>query len=393
MFGSNNLFTIFQQMVSPNLAFKRPLPPSDVSPPLVENKRHKAVAVGGTPQFPCKVSPQTSASPIAMLDLSADSSDDDTSLIMCSTSLDVSSSSSKGSPDVVVPNIPKPADASPDFGENCSSSGNSHDRNKPFMSQIRKGSLPVLPNFSRVKNDVNNNPKPELCRTLSESHVSIMKALNQSHNKEEILTGDFNNTLSLPVIKGGRHPDIQAISPETMADLLTGTYKDTISSFEVLDCRYPYEYEGGHIKNAQSWPTPQQVIDHVEAAKNSSEEVSPRGPGRNILVFHCEFSAERGPRAQRLLRQYDRFVNNDIYPSLHYPEIYLLEGGYKCFFEKFPELCTTGGYTRMVDPVFAEDLKLCRSHSRNYATESKLSRSKSVHSGKNKSGIRCLRRC
>ena len=54
---------------------------------------------------------------------------------------------------------------------------------------------------------------------------------------------------------------------------------------------------------------------------------------RTILIFHCEFSSERGPRLSRFLRSQDRQANKDCYPYLHYPEIYLLEGGYKVFFE------------------------------------------------------------
>lgn len=50
----------------------------------------------------------------------------------------------------------------------------------------------------------------------------------------------------------------------------------------------------------------------------------------HVLVFHCEFSSERAPRLARFLRNYDRSVN--VYPSLHYPEIYLLKDGYKEFY-------------------------------------------------------------
>ena len=35
----------------------------------------------------------------------------------------------------------------------------------------------------------------------------------------------------------------------------------------------------------------------------------------------------------REIRERDRLLNSDNYPRLHYPEIYLLEGGYKNFFE------------------------------------------------------------
>jgi len=33
-----------------------------------------------------------------------------------------------------------------------------------------------------------------------------------------------------------------------MNDILTGKYDDVINSYRIIDCRYPYEFDGGHIK-------------------------------------------------------------------------------------------------------------------------------------------------
>lgn len=33
-----------------------------------------------------------------------------------------------------------------------------------------------------------------------------------------------------------------------VADLLSGEYDEAVNSFTIIDCRYPYEYSGGHIK-------------------------------------------------------------------------------------------------------------------------------------------------
>ena len=51
------------------------------------------------------------------------------------------------------------------------------------------------------------------------------------------------------------------------------------------------------------------------------------------IVFHCEFSMHRGPQMYNLMRQTDRKINENRYPLLFYPEIYLLEGGYKDFYK------------------------------------------------------------
>ena len=62
--------------------------------------------------------------------------------------------------------------------------------------------------------------------------------------------------------------------------------------------------------------------------------ILPSSPEKRILlVFHCEFSSERGPRMCRFVRERDRVLND--YPNLHYPELYVLKGGYKDFFPHF----------------------------------------------------------
>lgn len=62
--------------------------------------------------------------------------------------------------------------------------------------------------------------------------------------------------------------------------------------------------------------------------------VVPRCPDKRIvIIFHCEFSSERGPRMCRFVREQDRAMNE--YPALHYPELYILKGGYKDFFPNF----------------------------------------------------------
>ena len=33
-----------------------------------------------------------------------------------------------------------------------------------------------------------------------------------------------------------------------MADLLDGKFDDLVEEFFIIDSRYPYEFEGGHIK-------------------------------------------------------------------------------------------------------------------------------------------------
>ncbi|OTF79033.1 Twine-like protein [Euroglyphus maynei] len=93
---------------------------------------------------------------------------------------------------------------------------------------------------------------------------------------------------------------------------------------------------------------------------------------RDILIFHCEFSSERGPSLYRFLRNKDRVKNSRVYPNLHYPEIYLLDGGYKEFFQNYSNLCEPCSYQPMHSKNHEEDLKkfrtICKSLDYKYST-------------------------
>lgn len=197
------------------------------------------------------------------------------------------------------------------------------------------------------------SPRPVLQRAFSENAVGVMTAMARS-SLEPDLIGDFTLPFALP-LTAGRHRDLKSISCHTLANLLRGEYKDSIAGYQVIDCRYPYEYEGGHITGAQNMYTPEQILSLMR------QPVAPSGLKRNILVFHCEFSLERGPRLSRFLRSSDRAHNQENYPSLHYPEVYLLHDGYKSFYNAHPELCTPSGYTAMLDPRHRGNLKDFRS--------------------------------
>lgn len=221
------------------------------------------------------------------------------------------------------------------------------------------------------------NSKPKFHRCHSESHVSIMKALNKSSGHDGNLVGDFSKQMLLPILEGGKHPDLKAISVDTLADVVRGKYKNKVASCRIIDCRYPYEYEGGHIIGAEMWHLPELVGEHLKAKKGAPVKASEEEL-RHIMVFHCEFSAERGPKTQRLLREMDRTANKEHYPALHFPEMYLLEGGYKSFYEKYPELCTPREYVRMLDPNHAEDLRHFRGKSKSWAAENKQSKNRNA---------------
>ena len=69
------------------------------------------------------------------------------------------------------------------------------------------------------------------------------------------------------------------------------------------------------------------------------------------------------------MRNYDRDTNQDSYPSLFYPELYLLEGGYSAFFPLHPMLCDPSNYLPMLHPDHVDQLRSMQSKRRGVQDE------------------------
>ena len=201
---------------------------------------------------------------------------------------------------------------------------------------------------------------------FSRVQENIISAMDKKE-AESSLVGDCSRSHSLPTIPG-KQQDLKYITPETMADVLTGRIQlSDNSDYQVIDCRYPYEFEGGHIPGALNLHTQEKLCDFVKKYHEASDKKD------TLLIFHCEFSSERGPKRARFLRNFDRQVNADNYPHLNFPEIYIMAGGYKDFFMQFPEECSPEGYTPMLHKDHKSDLKKFRSKSKSWTAGDRAS--------------------
>lgn len=163
------------------------------------------------------------------------------------------------------------------------------------------------------------------------------------------LIGDFSKQNILPTIKG-QHQDLKTVSPETVSRVLDLEFQE-IDQVYIIDCRYPYEYQGGHIKTAMNMHTKEEIYNFFLKKPKSCPEK------RTVLIFHCEFSSKRAPTLYRYLRNKDRDSHTHCYPKLFYPEIYVIHGGYKAFFESCQEYCEPQTYRPMVDENFTQEYK------------------------------------
>ncbi|XP_036280900.1 M-phase inducer phosphatase 3 isoform X1 [Pipistrellus kuhlii] len=195
-----------------------------------------------------------------------------------------------------------------------------------------------------------------LRKTVSLCDINATQMLEAASN-QGYLTGDFSKVCALPTVSG-RHQDLKYISPETVAALLLGKFQGLIEKFYIIDCRYPYEYLGGHIQGALNLFSQEELCNFFL----KMPVVPLDAQKRIIIVFHCEFSSERGPRMCRSLREEDRALNQ--YPALYYPELYILKGGYRDFFPDYPVLCEPQSYCPMHHQDHKAELLRCRSQSK-----------------------------
>ncbi|XP_055977609.1 M-phase inducer phosphatase 2 isoform X1 [Sorex fumeus] len=230
------------------------------------------------------------------------------------------------------------------------------DREGPVQSKRRKS---VTPPEEEEDEGEPEEPKARVLRSKSLCHDEIESLLDSDHRE---LIGDYSKAFLLQTVDG-KHQDLKYISPEMMVALLTGKFSNIVERFVIVDCRYPYEYEGGHIKTAVNLP--------LEKDAETFLLDSPITPcsleKRVILIFHCEFSSERGPRMCRFIRERDRAAND--YPNLYYPEMYILKGGYKEFFPQHPSFCEPQDYRPMNHEAFKEELRTFRLKTRSWAGE------------------------
>ncbi|XP_058534529.1 M-phase inducer phosphatase 1 isoform X3 [Ochotona princeps] len=126
------------------------------------------------------------------------------------------------------------------------------------------------------------------CLSLASSPKGTIE--NILDNDPRDLIGDFSKGYLFRTV-AGKHQDLKYISPEIMASVLNGKFANLIKEFVIIDCRYPYEYEGGHIKGAVNLHMEEEVENFL-----LKKPIVPTDGKRVIVVFHCEFSSERGPR-------------------------------------------------------------------------------------------------
>ncbi|KAL9582562.1 MAG: hypothetical protein Q9212_003223 [Teloschistes hypoglaucus] len=188
---------------------------------------------------------------------------------------------------------------------------------QPFPGIHSSSRSTASPMLGQVRKPSSNCPRPrkQFRRSLSmfEHPGDVMKQQQPQLGPAEaldIIMDTVDNPqlqLHLPHFMANEE-SVPRITKETMIDVLDGKYQEPYDQSLIVDCRFEYEYEGGHIDGAIN--------------VNSKEEA-------------------------KFLRQRDRAFNAHRYPLLTYPEVYILDGGYSSFFQDHRYRCSPQNYVEM----------------------------------------------
>lgn len=177
-------------------------------------------------------------------------------------------------PSTAVMGPPKSRLAFSNLGTNTRSS------NSPLTGHIRKPNGPT------------QRPRKQFRRSLSmfEHPAEVMKQQKpdqaESH-LHSVMDVDDTPQLQLPHFVPGQDL-MPRITKETMIDVLDGKYNQYYEESLIIDCRFEYEYKGGHIDGAINFNNKEEL-----ASKLFQQPLTQK----TLLIFHCEYSAHRAPIA------------------------------------------------------------------------------------------------
>lgn len=160
----------------------------------------------------------------------------------------------------------------------------------------------------------------------------------QSSGLQSVMDVDDAPSLKLPHFTTTEPESLPRITRETLVQVLDGAFDHVYDNKFIIDCRFEYEYNGGHIEGALNFCDKEKLAERLFESPSSAN---------TLLVLHCEYSAHRAPLMAKFVRSQDRKENAHQYPLLSFPEVYILDGGYSSFYHAHATRCFPQNYLRM----------------------------------------------
>lgn len=149
----------------------------------------------------------------------------------------------------------------------------------PTIGHVRKPSVPSQRPRKHMRRSLSMFEHPE--EILKQENINLCNA----EALGSIMDVDDIPPLKLPHFKPDEE-SLPRITKDTMVDILNGKYGQVYERSIIVDCRFEYEYEGGHIEGAIN-------VNSKEELATQLLDISPID--RALLIFHCEYSAHRAP--------------------------------------------------------------------------------------------------
>jgi hypothetical protein len=114
-------------------------------------------------------------------------------------------------------------------------------------------------------------------------------------NKEKYLLGVLDrgrdmvskSILNLPHFGASEPGSLPRITESTLLELLQGAYDHVYNEKVIIDCRFEYEYAGGHIQGALNYWDREKLVEWLFRKPSSSTST--------LVVLYCEYSEYRAP--------------------------------------------------------------------------------------------------
>lgn len=140
----------------------------------------------------------------------------------------------------------------------------------------------------------NAGPRPKIRRTMSMydnlENVSGTTTFSTPPKLLPIIDSPENHSPgeqhTLPCFTVKDDP-LRRIKKAVFLDILDNKYNQHYDEYFVVDCRFDYEYQGGHVEGAINVNTTE-ALEHIFFNEPKT--------GKVLIIFHCEFSACRAPR-------------------------------------------------------------------------------------------------
>ena len=157
----------------------------------------------------------------------------------------------------------------------------SQSNGSPTVGHVRKPNAPT------------QRPRKQFRRSLSmfEHPEEVLNQQQEDRRSncglQSIMDIDEAPRLQLPHFVPDQET-IPRITKETMVDVLDGKYGEHYDESLIIDCRFEYEYKGGHINGAINFNNKEELATKLFQSTPSQKV---------LLIFHCEYSAHRAPIA------------------------------------------------------------------------------------------------